>query len=676
MKLQQKTLNDDMIHFKTFTLALLCAVMLVSIASAAIVPIEVTGNQTTINHGDSFTIAFKLSNTGTAPVTSASVSLPSIAAGQWTSLKVGDSAAVSNPSSPAQLLSAPLAAGANSSVITLTFTSTRSLASAGTYNSPAITFAAADASGTVATTPVTYSITINPSSTLSLASAGTVSATQNATLNVTNTGNVLFSAATNNRVALSPSGDFALQLSETSFDLSAGQSRQMSVSLAPTVDLNTLRFGTNTATVTATAGNVTAATTFTIRKTFCSAGEKGTNLTINQIDVTSTGDDDDEWKPLDRITVEVEVENNGDEDLDDVVVELGLFDNAGKKVIGDLDFDNADDEKITLDKLNDNDEDTVTFTFLVPGDFDSGSYKLTVKAYSKDVGESNLCTDTSSDLDNSFFHDIRVEREEEEGKFIGFSDSRVSPTEATCGDTVTFATDVYNIGEDDEDRVKVKIANRELDVDMSQEIRNMDIGDRKQVQFTFVVPQVADKTYFLELTSEYDYRSGNYHEFSDEAFKFPLKVIGCSVVPTNVSTSDIAISASLESDAKAGKEMVVKTTLRNRGTQAVTAVVVAKGYDDWAKLDRISERLVQLAPGESKEITLTFTVDADAKGEQSFILEIGSGSRVQTQEVAVTIEESAGLQGLSTNKLAWIIGIINVILIIIIIIVAVKISRR
>src|SRR3989338_5984706 len=113
MKLQQKTLNDDMIHFKTFTLALLCAVMLVSI-------------------------------TGTAPVTSASVSLPSIAAGQWTSLKVGDSAAVSNPSSPAQLLSAPLAAGANSSVITLTFTSTRSLASAGTYNSPAITFAAAD----------------------------------------------------------------------------------------------------------------------------------------------------------------------------------------------------------------------------------------------------------------------------------------------------------------------------------------------------------------------------------------------------------------------------------------------------------------------------------------------------------------------------------------------------
>ncbi len=674
-----------MVHFKTFILTLLCAVVFAGIASATLAPTDVAGNVTTINHGGSFTLTFKLNNTGTADVTDVKVNLPSLSIGQWTTVKVGDTS-IQNLQSPVQLITAAnkISSGATSPTITLTFTSTLNAASAGTYSSP-ITFTASDAAGSVETTPLTYSLTVTPSSSLVIDAKGTtVSAIQNATLNVTNFGNVPFTATNGNRVTLTTGGDFALVLSETSFDLIPGQSKipLVIVSLAPTVDLNALRFGTNTASVTATAGNVSTSASFSIKKTFCSAGEKGksTNLSINRVDISSTGDDDDTWKPLDKVTIEVKVENNGNEDLKDVVVELGLFDSAGRNIVGKLDFeDTKDDEKITINKINDDDEDTVTFIFTVPGDFDSGTYKLAVKSYSKKVGETNLCTDSSSDLDNNIFHEIRVDREDDEGKFIAFSGTKVSPAEATCSDTVVLSTDVFNIGDEDQDRVKVKLTSRDLQIDANQEIRNMDIGDKKLTEFTFIIPNVADKAYFLELSSEYDYRSGNYHEFSDETFKFPLKVFGCIIPVAQVTNaSDIAITASLESEAKAGEQMTVKATLRNPGSQQVNAIVTAKGYESWATLDSISERLVPLAPGESKDVTITFSVNPTASGEQSFVLEISGGSRVQTQEVAVTFEKptTSGLGSLGTNKLAWVIGIINVILIIIIIIIAVKISRR
>ena len=59
---------------------------------------------------------------------------------------------------------------------------------------------------------------------------------------------------------------------------------------------------------------------------------------------------------------------------------------------------NADEEKIDLGRLNDGDEETVIFTFRVPPDFDAGSYKLAVKAYSdaSNSGENLECTEKNS----------------------------------------------------------------------------------------------------------------------------------------------------------------------------------------------------------------------------------------------------------------------------------------
>ena len=139
------------------------------------------------------------------------------------------------------------------------------------------------------------------------------------------------------------------------------------------------------------------------------------------------------------------------------------------------------------------------------------------------------------------------------------------------------------------------------------------------------------------------------------------------------------IAASLDSEAKAGSEMIVKSIVTNLGSEEADFIMGASGYESWADLNSISERLFKLKAGESKEVKLNFNVNEEAKGKQSFTLEVLSGSKEEKREVEVNIEEketpSTGI-GFGENSLIWIIGAINVILIILIIIVAARISRR
>ncbi|MBS3089380.1 putative S-layer protein [Candidatus Pacearchaeota archaeon] len=518
----------------------------------------------------------------------------------------------------------------------------------------------------------TSSLSINETSGLSVSgSPALLTSRQNGTININNTGN------SNSPIILSTSGALNLTLSSKTLSISPGASQSVLVSPGNT---GALPFGTHTGTVLVNQGSASASTIFSFQKTFCSSGTQGTNLSISRVDITSSGDDDEEWKPLDIVTIRVRVDNDGNNDLKDVVVRLGLFDGAGVNVANDLDFNNKDEDEITIDRINDNDEETVEFEFTVPGDMDTGDYKLSVKAFSEKVSENLLCADTSSDFETeNIYTTISIDREDEEGRFINFDDIDLSPTQATCGDAVTLSADVFNVGEDDQDRVRVILRNRELSLDMSQELRQgLDIGDDDRITFSFTVPRnVQDKDYTLELDADYDYSGGDYDQSLDETKKVLLTVFGCT--PGQPVTGAVAsINAELVSDeVLAGKELLVRAKLTNLANQTTTFVVSPKGYESWADLTRTSDRLVTLRTGESKDITFTFDVNEDVTGEQTFTIEASNGNRAQTQEVAVEFaEERARSDVFSDNKLIWVIGIVNIILIILIIVVAIKISQR
>lgn len=532
-----------------------------------------------------------------------------------------------------------------------------------------ITVSVSNSTGSIASTK--FILNIASVSTLTITKVTELTTTQSGKVTVTNTGN------SDLNVVMSSGSNAVLGFSPSAFTLTAGDSKDVIVT---SQDLSNLGFG-ESVTVTASASGVSSQSVSfnSVVKGFCSNGLAGKNISIKNIDISSSGKDDNEWKFLDTVTVEVEVEDIGNDDINEVQVELGLFDSSGSNVIGDLDFINSDEETFDIGDLSDGDEETATFEFLVPADVDAGSYKLAVKVYSDDTGESLDCDDTSSDLSNTNYESVKIKEETDDGKYIGFDNIVISPKEATCSESVTLSFDAYNVGEKDQDRVRVNLQDSKLELDQSYEIRNMDKGDKSRVSFTFDVPSNAqDGLYKLSLSSDYKYRNGDYDLSSEDDTVVTLNVAGCKEV-VNPSTSGAQINAVLDGDAKAGEEITVSATVRNTGSASATYLINVKGYEDWADLSSISDRSLTLGAGQSDTVVMNFKANSDSAGEQTFVIEAISNGKTESREVSLNVEgsSSAGLSGIfKGNSLAWLIGLINVVLIVLIIVIAIKVARK
>jgi uncharacterized membrane protein len=502
---------------------------------------------------------------------------------------------------------------------------------------------------------------------LSISTAQDITIDQNGTIQITNTGNIpIFD------VNLSASGDFEVEFEDNNFYLSYNSPRTITVS--PKISVKDMDFGENSLTITSSATNVDpVSATLTVDRPFCIEGEEGENLTIRDIKINSDGSDDEKWQPLDIVTVEVEVKNEGDESINDVYVELAFFDFDGNNLVSDLNFKTSDEEKVDLGRVKDSERETATFKFSVPSDFPDGDYMLAVKAYSDETGEENMCVNSASDLDNDYYQDIEIERDEDNLVFV---DSVVlSKPTATCGDNVKVTFEVYNIEDQDQDQVGVNIFNSDLDISILEDIENgIDAGEGEQLELSFTVPEgMDDGVYLISFLTRYDYNEDDeeYDTVSEDVWHTSLTLEGCS------DADFVEISASLESDAEPGSKMTINTTITNTLDEGATFVIDIKDYEGWATLDSISDQLLTLDAGEEKEVELVFDVSEEATGEESFIVEVTYGDELETREVAVNIDEGGwSFFSLENKGLIWIIGIVNVVLIILIILVAVKISSR
>ncbi|MFH1151783.1 MAG: hypothetical protein V1788_01520, partial [Nanoarchaeota archaeon] len=93
------------------------------------------------------------------------------------------------------------------------------------------------------------------------------------------------------------------------------------------------------------------------------------NLKIEIDDINNVAGfgDDNEWLPLDKIEVDIKVENDGDEKIKNIEVKWGLY---------DVDNDNwVFDEKESDFNLKDGDDKTITVTFDLsdPSDYEDGN---------------------------------------------------------------------------------------------------------------------------------------------------------------------------------------------------------------------------------------------------------------------------------------------------------------
>ena len=640
--------------FSFFAIAFLAILALSSLASADlnIIPSSMELNS---SHNSQVTFSFTINSTNTDFVRDIN----------YTSSSNSnlDLVSISGPSSLA-----------NSTATITAIYSVKNRVSPGTYTISVTAAGVENATSNAASDSIDLTVRVASAPGISFSSIqSSISATQNGSFKLFNNGNSVAPIILN----VSGSVNATLSLSGISpYTVSSPQpgAESSTITVIPSnINFANLGFGTHSAVVTASQGSNSVSQSFSFTKGFCRNGEKGTNLSVSNLDIKNEGNgDDDAWRLLDTIEIEATIDNNEDQDIKDVVAELGIFDSSGNNIANDLEFEGSDDEKVDVGKINENNDEKVVFRFKVPADIDIESYDIIVKATSKKSSESDLCAESSSES-------MSIDEENDEGKFITFNNIEFTPTEASCLETVSLTLDAVNIGENNEDRIRVRLYSKDFGIDMTREITSgLDRGDSDEVSFEFRIPQgLAEKYYNLELDADYDYDNGDYHETLDETEKVPFKVFGCSGVTGNSSSNAVTISASLESDANPGEDLEISVVIRNNNVNPASFVVDLKGYSDWATLKSISDRSITLDGGESETIDLVLVPNADISGDQDFTIEVQSGNTRQTKEVVVEFagSGSSSFGFFKDNKMAWIIGLVNLILIILIIIVAVKVSK-
>jgi len=517
---------------------------------------------------------------------------------------------------------------------------------------------------------ITLSVTTNPSTLSSLNETTSFVVKVDATTSIANftdaSGPVTITDANGNKVLLS------LSTTSTLTDVS---------DVTYTVKVNSVEddfsFAQETKEVIIEATNNLAQTDtinvpLSFERDYCRAGEVG-DLDI-KIDINNNGrGKNDEWYLLDDLDVEVKVSNDGNDDIDNVIVAWAVVNkNTGEIII--------DDEESDFN-VKDGDDKTITFNIqLDPDDFsvdDIGNdFMLVVKAYGDDVGEDVQCISASesSELFGDDFMIVDVE---------GIN----LPESLQCGANINVDAKVWNVGSDTQDEVSVKVLVREFNFDKLIEVGDIDELSDESFTFNLVVPENAKEgTYGLRF-EVYDEDGDLFQDEGDDDSIFfrTFDVSGnCDGSSTTGGQNTIDISASLESEAVAGKELVVKVNLINTGSTSTSYQILATEYNDWASLSSIEPRAFTLNSGESKNIMITLVPNVGVSGDKEFVVQVVHEGVITEQGIKVPIQSqtNAGITGasiaesLKSNWFIWVIVLVNIVLVLLIIIVAVRVARK
>jgi hypothetical protein len=467
--------------------------------------------------------------------------------------------------------------------------------------------------------------------------------------------------------------------SGSTFSLNAGASKTFTSTVGP-FEVENLDLGVHSETILidgtgqTSAEKVTKEISFSAQRSFCTVPNEG-DLSVKIDDITvknGFGPEDDEWYATDEIEIEIEVENNGQEDIENVEIEWALLTSDGEEVMDgdekDFDLDEDDDELITINfKLDPDDleEGEDDYTFFVRG-----------------TGEIKDGPNEGEDTCSSDSEEIKLVLDDD---FVVLDNIRAQGP-VQCGSSLTINADVWNIGDDDQDDVSVVIEVPLLNIFKQVELGDIDSFEDKKLSESITIPGNADEgRYEIQYTVlDEDGDVFENDEDDESIFKTAFEVSG----GCGSSTPSVSVSASLNSEAKAGSELTVKASIQNNAGGLVTYEIDSSGHNSWGSLTSVEPALIVLGDNERNDnILFTFNVNEDADGEQGFTIEVKSdGQLIASQPVSFTIGEGSGSSGgLGTitggaivdndNWYLWGIGALNVILVIIIIVVAIRIAR-
>jgi len=413
------------------------------------------------------------------------------------------------------------------------------------------------------------------------------------------------------------------------------------------------------------------------QQSYCESGQKNvTDLYIRSVDFSGSSDedDDDTWYPQDEITMDIDVKNSADDDLD-ATIEWDIYDKEEKEWL-----DIGDDKDLSVNKGN---TETETFVFIVPSDFvkSTNKYVLYIKVYEEGEEES-ICGSVSDNRKSNQITDeegIPIEIQRETNQVV--VSKYLLPEILSCGESGDVDLWIANIGRQKEDKIQVVLESSDINSEITKTITKLNEDDKaEKITFPITIPEDAEeKDYSLKFKIHYEYDDHDDVYDTVDIYSIPDKI---TIAGSCLSGKDVSISAFLESaEAVEGQEIIISATVTNTGTSSTQYTFISEGYESWAEEKEVSNRLFTLAPAESKVITLTYNLKQGSAGDHTFTLKALYGTESKEQPLSITVSESKGaLSGFSDlfqgNWFIWAIIAVNVVLVVIIILVIIRVSRE
>ena len=439
---------------------------------------------------------------------------------------------------------------------------------------------------------------------------------------VTNTGdanlaNIIF----NHNVQLSD-GTNLMTLSFDATSIAALNTGTSQIVRAIAVIPNNMDFGTYSGTVNLTTGSIQKSTNLEIivSPELCEDGPQGNGINID----IENPDDKDSFKPGEEIELSVNVENTGTSD-EKFIVKAYLYNIDSGKKIATAESDEkevAEDEDLTFD-----------FNLKVPTDTkylkEDDNYMLFAKAFESGE-EDNNCKESYANLE------LELEDEKAAIESVVFS-----PATASCGDSITAAVKVRNIGKDSLDDVRVEIVNSDLDInkvsdffDLSEYAEEDDNDHLAQVIFN--IPEDAEE-------KEYEF-SGIQVIYSGESSSTELLesipsliVSDCGTSTTSGSTTNDGTTSSAASLAltptqtsvAVGSSLILNYALTNPTDSDASYELNFVPNGNWA--GSVSQT-VTVESGQTYTGSLSTMTNNVAQATYTGILYVKSGSNTLTQK--------------------------------------------
>ncbi len=331
-------------------------------------------------------------------------------------------------------------------------------------------------------------------------------------------------------------------------------------------------------------------------------------IDVNKVEVDGTIVSEDSVTRLDverdnEIEIEVEFEGNSSatEDTENVILEVFI---SGYEY---SDFEPIHEATSAFD-IERGVEYNKKLKLKVPRKLDEGDYKLRL-----------MFTDANNDeIMQTYDLKVDVPRHSLEIKDVVFSPEGA----IKAGKSLLTTVRLKNLGQKDEESVKVHVSVPALEASATDYIDDIDDGDSVTSEELYMkIPACAESgTYDGKVTVTY--REG----YESESYPFTLTVFESDVCELQKSTGETLITVSSgKQDVSLSKKGIYPVTLSNLGATTKTYAISVDGTDEWGEVTVDPSNVVLLEAGETQVVFVYVLAKEGAQaGEKMFSIEISS----------------------------------------------------